>query len=95
MNALKRSFTIMNPLKKPDRRADRDDDEDAERGIPVRAEPLAVLRDDQPRADHRREPVDRLQREVEAPRQQDQRLGDDDEPERGRELRRVREVRTS
>ena len=62
-------------------------------GIPVRSEPLAVLRHDQPRADHRREAVDRLQREVEAARQQDQRLGDDDEPERGGELRGVREVR--
>src|SRR5581483_997166 len=80
------------PVEEPHGRADADDHEDAVRRVPVRAETLCVRRHDEPRSDHRREAVDRLQGKVEAPRQQDERLGDDDEAECGGELCRVREV---
>ncbi len=56
-------------------KTDQQDDRDPEKWVPIGAQALAVLRDDQPGPQHRRHAVRRLKGQIKLAGQQDQGLG--------------------
>ena len=63
-------------VKGSDDKSDQQDDRDPDKWVPIGAQALAVLRDDQPGPHHRRQAVRRLKGQIKLTGQQDQALGD-------------------